>query len=153
MDKIAKIMVPVDGSSYSLTAFERALDIAKMNNAEILIVHAVAEPRTGAIVEYGTIYGGMAIVHQYVESAIKDAKEWLKPLEEKAKHISLNARTEILWEAGKSPVQLITQYAKKNSVNMIVMGTRGRGGFKRLLLGSVASGVVSHAPCSVLVVR
>ena len=153
MNNVAKILVPVDGSSYSLNAFERALDLAKTNTAQILIVHAVVEPRTGAIAEYGTLYGGMAIVHQYVQASMKEAAEWLKPLEEKAKQFGLNVKTEILWQVGKSPVQLITEYAKKNSVDMIVMGTRGRGGFKRLLLGTVASGVVSHAPCSVLVVR
>lgn len=52
-----------------------------------------------------------------------------------------------------SPVKAITDYAEKNSADLIVIGTRGLGGFKRLLLGSVASDVVRYAPCPVLVVR
>lgn len=54
---------------------------------------------------------------------------------------------------GESTVEQITDYADREKIDLIVIGTRGLGGFKRLLLGSVSSGVVSHAPCSVLVVR
>jgi len=108
---------------------------------------------TGSLVEYGTRYGSMAIVRKYYRWAEKEAIEWLKPLENRARQQEVNAKSEILWELGKSPVDLITEYAKKHSVDLIVMGTRGRGGFKRLLLGSVASGVVTNAKCSVLVVR
>ena len=47
----------------------------------------------------------------------------------------------------------IVNYAESKNVDLIVMGTKGRTGIKRFLLGSVASGVVAHAKCSVLVVR
>ena len=52
-----------------------------------------------------------------------------------------------------TPEEVILNYAKEKGVDLIVMGTRGLGGFKKLLLGSVSNGVVSHAPCSVLIVR
>jgi nucleotide-binding universal stress UspA family protein len=52
-----------------------------------------------------------------------------------------------------SAAEGITDYAEKNGVDLIVVGTRGMEGVKRLVFGSVASGVVSHAKCSVLVVR
>jgi len=148
-----KILTAVDGSVHSLNAFERALELAKDLDAELFMVHVIPDTRTGGLVEYGTRYGSMAIVQAYYRSAEKEALEWLKPLESRAKQQQVKAKSEILWELGKSPVELITAYAKKNSIDLIVMGTRGRGGFKRLLLGSVASGVVSHAPCSVMVVR
>lgn len=154
-NKIAtkRIIAAVDGSVHSLNAFERAMELAKGQKAKLMIVHVIPDTRTGALVEFGTKYGSMAIVRAYLNAAEKEALEWLKPLETKAKQNGVNAETEILWEMGKSPIQLITEYAKKNAVDMIVMGTRGMGGFKRLLLGSVAGGVVAHAPCSVMVVR
>lgn len=147
------IIAAVDGSVHSLNAFEHALEIAKAQGAKLFIVHVVPDTMTGSLVEYGTRFGSMAIVQKYYRSAEKEAIEWLKPLENRARQQEVNAKSEILWELSKSPVDLITEYAKKHSVDLIVMGTRGRGGFKRLLLGSVASGVVTNAKCSVLVVR
>ena len=47
----------------------------------------------------------------------------------------------------------IVQYAERENIDLIVVGTRGRSGFKRLLLGSTASGIVTHAHCPVMVVR
>ena len=52
-----------------------------------------------------------------------------------------------------SVVQAITDYASEWKVDLIVLGTRGLSGFRKLLLGSVSNGVLSHASCSVLVVR
>lgn len=149
----AKVMAAVDGSANSLKAFERAVSLAKALGAQLAIVHAISEPRTGSLVEHGTRYGSMAVVHAYVKGAEKHAVSWLKPLEEKAQLHGLETKTEILWEVGKSPAHLMTEYAKSNSEDLIIIGTRGLGGFKRLLLGSVASGVVRDAPCSVMVVR
>ena len=117
------------------------------------MVHAIPDPPTGILAEYGTKHGGMAIVKDYVESGTKFAREVVGPLEKKAAQASVRIKSEVLWEAGKSAVQLITEFAEKNDVDLIVIGTRGLGGFKRLLLGSVASGVMSHASCSVIVVR
>jgi len=148
-----KILVAVDGSVHSLNAFEHALEIAKSQDAELLILHVIPDTMTGSLVEYGAKYGSLAVVQAYYHAAEKEAIEWLKPLETIARKQQVKAKSEILWELGKSPVALITGYAKKNSVDLIVMGTRGRGALKRLLLGSVASGVVNHAPCSVMVVR
>ena len=52
-----------------------------------------------------------------------------------------------------STVYAITNYAEQRRIDLIVVGSRGLGGFKRMLLGSVSSGVLNHASCSVLVVR
>jgi len=52
-----------------------------------------------------------------------------------------------------SVVQTITDYAVVEKIDLIIMGTRGMGGFKKMLLGSVSNGVVTHAHCPVLVVR
>jgi nucleotide-binding universal stress UspA family protein len=52
-----------------------------------------------------------------------------------------------------SAADAIISYAEKNNIDLIIMGTKGRTGLKKFLLGSVASGVISHAKCPVLVVR
>jgi nucleotide-binding universal stress UspA family protein len=54
---------------------------------------------------------------------------------------------------GSSIVKAITDYAANQQVDLIVVGRKGTGGFKRLLLGSVSNGVVNHAASTVLVVR
>ncbi len=69
-----------------------------------------------------------------------------------AEDAGLKVRGEIV-ENAQSAVQAITEYASNSKIDLIVMGTRGLTGFRKLLLGSVSNGVVSHAPCSVLVVR
>jgi nucleotide-binding universal stress UspA family protein len=151
--RIRKVLVAVDGSQHSHKAFDRALGIAKSAGTKLVILYAIPDTLTGGFVEYGTKHGGMAIVNAYHTAAERQALRWMRPLETKAKNVGLDAKMEIIWELGKSPVQLITRYADANSIDLIVMGSRGIGGLKRLLLGSVADGVIRHANCSVMVVR
>ena len=61
-------------------------------------------------------------------------------------------KTEVV-ERPTSTVPAIVDYAERNKVDLIVVGTRGRSGFTKLLLGSVASGVVTYASCPVMVVK
>jgi nucleotide-binding universal stress UspA family protein len=150
---IGKILAAVDGSKPSEIAFQRALELAMAEHSELHIVYAIPETRIGGLAEYGTKYGSMAIVHSYYEVLKKGAQQWLGQLEQAAKAEGVCAKSETLWELGKPPAQLITEYAKNNDIELIVMGSRGLGGFKRLLLGSIASAVVAHAHCSVMVVR
>src|SRR5438876_7535776 len=72
--------------------------------------------------------------------------------ESKAKKQGIHVKTEIP-EAVSSVVETIINHATKENVDLIIVGTRGLGGFKKMLLGSVSSGIVSHAHCPVLVVR
>ncbi len=69
-----------------------------------------------------------------------------------AKNVGTNVKTE-LPEGVSSVVETIINHAAKEHVDLIIVGTRGLGGFKKMLIGSVSSGVISHANCPVLVVR
>ena len=64
----------------------------------------------------------------------------------------LNVQTEVLLDIG-SVTKGIVEYAEKNNANLIVLGTRGISGIKRMLLGSTASGVVTYSHCPVIVVK
>jgi nucleotide-binding universal stress UspA family protein len=143
---LKQILVPLDGSDLSFQAAKYAIEIARMVKAEIIFTHVVANP---PYIEYKG--AGLVLVH-YVEEAKRQAEMWYVKAGDMASKYGVRFSTETLLDV-VSVADAIASYADRKKVDMIVMGTKGRTGFKRFLLGSVASGVVSHAKCSVLVVR
>jgi nucleotide-binding universal stress UspA family protein len=143
------ILVPVDGSEWSFRAAKYAIKIAKMSNAQIVCVHAVVSLPTSA---YANVHAGV-LVPRYIEDAKKEAQKWFYEIDAIAKKADVaRLSTEIILDVFSVADALIT-YAERNNVDLIVIGTKGRTGLKKFVLGSVASGVVSHAKCPVLVVR
>jgi nucleotide-binding universal stress UspA family protein len=154
--EVRKILVAVDGSDAANKALGHAIDFSRLKGAELLIIYAigdvVTEPMSVAFL--GTGQGKVSISKSFYEEARAAAEGWIQLLVEKSRLAGVERTSgEVLFKQGKSVVELITRYAKDNEIDLIVMGTTGRGTFKRLLLGSVASGVLNHAQCSVLVVR
>ncbi len=143
---IKHILVAIDGSENSMRAVKVSSDIAKSNNAELIILHVVTIP--------SSVYSENAPVplDRIEEEARSEGEKFVKAAAALAEEKGLKVRTAIT-ERMDSPVRGITDYSNENRIDLIVVGTRGLGGFKRLLLGSVASGVVQYAHCSVLVVR
>lgn len=143
---LKRILVPLDGSDPSFQAARYAINIAKMVNAEIIFMHAVVNP---PYVEY--MSAGLATA-SYIEEAKRQANTWYADLSEKATQKGVKVSSETIVDIA-SVADSILNYAESKKVDLIVIGTHGRTGVKRFLLGSVASGVVAHAKCSVLVVR
>ena len=81
-----------------------------------------------------------------------EAKQWFDKLIQIAKENDLQLKTEII-DSQMSIEAAIVEYAESHGVDLIIIGTRGRSGFKKMLLGSVASGVVTYATCPVMVVK
>jgi nucleotide-binding universal stress UspA family protein len=143
------ILVPVDGSEWSFRAAKYAVKIAKMSNAQIVCVHAVVSLPTSA---YTNVHAGV-LVPRYIEEAKKEAQKWFDEIDAIAKKAGVvRLSTEFILDVFSVADALIT-YAERNNIDLIVIGTKGRTGLKKFVLGSVASGVVSHAKCPVLVVR
>jgi nucleotide-binding universal stress UspA family protein len=143
---LKRILVPLDGSDSSFQAANYAVKLAKMAKAEIIFMHAVVNP---PYVEYKT--AGLVIMH-YIDEAKKHAEMWYSNTGDMASKEGVKFSAETILDVA-SPADSIVNYAESKKVDLIVMGTHGRTGIKRFLLGSVASGVVAHAKCSVLVVR
>ena len=139
------VLAAVDGSEASLMAVGMAAHLAKPMGAKLTILHVIFVPAAA----YSS---GSTAVTEMEKKARKSAEDYLSVAKETAEDYGVSARPRIV-EDLQSPVRGITDYASGNQVDLIVMGTRGLGGFKRLLLGSVAGGVVNYAHCSVLVVR
>ena len=135
-----KILVPVDGSAYSLKAVEAACDLAqsKAPSSLILVAVAVEIPELG---EGRYIYDKMKA---QAEVALARAKEAAQ---------KCGIKPEALLASGYSPAEEIVRVARDEKADLIVIGSRGLAGKTSSFLGSTASKVVTYSPCSVLVVK
>lgn len=154
--KVRKVLAAVDGSEVANRALEHAIDLARLKKSELLIIYVISDVTAGSMsfAAVGTAYGRISIPRSFYKEERAAADGWVQQLVEKARLAGVErARGEVLHKPSRSTVEWIIRYARDNEVDLIVMGTTGRGAFRRLLLGSVANGVLNHAPCSVLVVR
>ena len=146
MKKIRRIMHPTDFSGAPSAAFRRAVDMAKANAAELLLVHVIT-----SVVPIMTDGYVSPRVYEDLEAAARaDGQKQLDKLVRKARQVG--ARVKGLLLEGV-PHERIAQAARSKKADMVVMGTHGRTGFAKLVLGSVASRVLTVAPCPVLTVR
>jgi nucleotide-binding universal stress UspA family protein len=143
MEKIKKILIPTDGSDCSVRAADVGISLAKLLGAEIIVIYAID-----------------IIILEELSKSI-GSKDFEKELKEKGeRYLNYVAelgtkeglKTEAILTKGE-PHDQIVHSAKTLGVDMIVMGTYGRRGTKRILIGSVTERVIEYAPCPVLVVK
>ena len=84
-----------------------------------------------------------------LQSAYMEAQKWFDDIKEK---LGVKFITEVII-AKESIVKEIIEYSEREKIDLIIIGTRGRSGLKKLLLGSTASGVVTYANCPVMVIK
>jgi nucleotide-binding universal stress UspA family protein len=146
MSRIRRVLHPTDFSPASTPAFKRAVEMAKANRAELLVVHVM-----GPVVPImGDGYVSPQVYEDLEAAARSAAQKQLRKLIEKAKHAG--ARVKGLLLDGMAH-ERIAQAARARKADLVVIGTHGRTGFAKLFLGSVASRVLAVSPCPVLTVR
>ena len=138
-----KIMVAVDGSKQSEQAFLEALDLAKDNEAELFIVSIINKVEL--------THSAYAFSKIYAEEKQKIEVEMLTKIHD-AKEYGINDIHAIV-ETGDPRNLIGTVFPQQEAIDLIVMGATGKGAIQQALVGSTASYVVTHAPCSVLVVK
>lgn len=146
MAKMQRILHPSDFSPASGPALKQAIEVAKESGAELLIAHVLTP--VAPIVGEG--YISPRTYEEIEQSARAHGQKQLGTLLDRAKKAGVKA-VGLLLEG--VPHDQIARAARSKKVDLIVMGTHGRGGFAKLLLGSVAERVVATAPCPVLTVR
>jgi nucleotide-binding universal stress UspA family protein len=153
--KFSKILITVDGSEQSMDAADYAIVMAKKedNNAQLIALHVLFS-QTGYA--YSTNMFGLVTpssINELLEDAKNEAQQWFDKIKEKLyENRDIQLKTEVV-VSPTSVVGAIVDYAERENVDLIVIGSRGRSGFKKMLLGSTASGVVTYATCPVLVVK
>jgi nucleotide-binding universal stress UspA family protein len=149
----SKILVAIDGSQPSIDAADYAIEMAKKNNNSQLIALTVLDTSTPRRLSSSFITAPTYGLKE-LEEERKRAQKWLESISNKVQEIEKNIqyKAEII-EGSISVEGTIVDYAENENIDLIVIGTRGRSGFKRMLLGSVASKVVTYATCPVLVIK
>jgi len=147
--EIKNILVPIDGSEYSLHAAQYATRIARNEEVQLFCIHVVT-PR----IPYGYASPAASITKsRYYDDLKNKVESWFDNVRIMAKDDGIfDIKTEIFIDV-KSIIESIIEYATQKNIDLIVIGSRGRTGLKRFFMGSVANGVVQHAHCSVLLVR
>jgi len=133
----ARILIAIDFSENSNRALSTGIELAQIFHSELLILNVVQ------IDKYGYQHGRYTEkkAHELVDQSVFMARDEGLPVKGIVRRVSA------------SVVETIIDCASEEKVDLIVLGTRGQGGFRKLLVGSVSSGVVTHADCNVLVIR
>jgi nucleotide-binding universal stress UspA family protein len=147
-----RILVCLDGSQSSVKAADHAIEMAKKHGAQLIALNVVVS-QLGYAYSSGTLgFATPSAINDILDKSKQEAKKWFDDIEKKSAAQGVSLKTEMV-ASPTSVVPAIVDYAEKNKVDLIVMGTKGRSGFTKLLLGSVASGVVTYASCPVMVVK
>jgi len=145
MTTFQRILCPVDFSDFSSKAYEYALSLAKHYEAHLSLLHVV-QPLA---VAYPYYYMPAQMTHLYSE-LVDEARRQLHELAEK--HALDAVQPEFVVEEGFI-ADAIIGYAASQKIDLIVMGTHGRRGLDRLVIGSITERVIRNAPQPVLAVR
>jgi len=142
-----KIVVGVDDSPCSTAALEYVRSQAWPAGSRVIVVSA-AVPQVAV---YAEVYAPASSVYQQVlEDQLKMHEEVVARAELSLRDTGLQTKAHVVQG---DPREALIDIAKRENADLIVLGSHGRTGLAKLLVGSVASHVVTHAPCSVLVVR
>jgi len=142
MIELKKILLPSDFSEPSLIATRYGLELARQFGSTLHLMHAIEVPMA-----YSSVFGGYAPDHEQIEQFVQtELDNWIS--DEDADGLTIERH----WTHGRAFVTIL-RYAKEHDIDLIVMGTHGRGFTAHLLMGSVAEKVVRKAPCPVLTIR
>jgi len=148
MDGVAvkNILAPIDRSKYREKIIAYAISLGKAWDADITAIHVI-DPGRG-------VPGGRVKEKELEreEMAIRPAEELLNEVDLQAKKESISIKKEVI-EESDSVGKAIIDYATKNNMDVIVIGTMGMSVVEEIFLGSVANDVIHHAHCPVFAIR
>ena len=143
-----RILVPVDGSRTAERGLDTAIRMARTRGATLCLLHIVDES-----VIMQNIEAGAAAMEGLLESLRDAGRKIVARADARVRRAGLGSKTLLLENITRSVSDVIIEQARKLRADVIVMGTHGRRGIARVVMGSAAEGVVRTAPVPVLLVR
>jgi nucleotide-binding universal stress UspA family protein len=149
--EIFKIVVPIYGSRNSMEAADYALKMAQKYGSQVAFVHVVnIDQNLQLLGIYRLSYPDP--IKKKVEEARAEAQKWFTEIIRNAEQRRVSIKTDVI-DSPMSVIAALVNYAEQEKADLIVIATRGRSGISKMLLGSVALGVVTYGTCPVLVVK
>ena len=145
MKPFHRILFATDFTEASEPALAEAIEMAKSEGTELLVAHVYQLPNAAQATSVAS-----GVYEEWTQNLRNRVEEKLAPLVERARAEGVNAEALVL---NGTPYEAITEAAALNGADLVIMGTHGRKGVSRFFLGSVASRVISSAPCPVLTVH
>lgn len=139
------ILVPYDGSTHSNRAFSKAVEMAKQHDSNLKVVSCLD------VANLGGWYIDRRINKDIMKKAKNLTEKLFSKLDTAAKKKFMSVDFKII--ESNNTVKSLISFAKSKNVDLIIMGSSGRSGFDKVLLGSVSNGVVLKAKCPVLIIK
>lgn len=139
------ILVSYDGSVYALRAFNKAIELAKQHNSNLKVVACLD------VANLGGWYIDKRINKDIMKKAKSLTEDLFSKLNNTAKKNSIGVDFKII--ESNNTVNALVSFTKSKHIDLVIMGSSGRGGFDKVLLGSVSNGVMQKAKCPVLIVK
>ena len=158
MKKIKKLLIALDQSEQPEIIVNYGMDIAERYDSDITLLHILPseiryEVDTGSSeteIDTGILPSPPSA--KLAEAAYLQAYRWLESIAQSSQKKNISTEIKVLIATDSVPVEILN-YADKNKIDLIIVGTKRKTGPERVLLSSVASYVITHAQCPILVVR
>ncbi|MGX7150034.1 universal stress protein [Enterococcus ureasiticus] len=139
------ILVGVDGSDQGNLAYQQAIEVAKRNNGRVIVAHVI-ENKVYMMMGYSSLNDGL------LDQETESAKEILEDCKAYAKSADFT-QVETVITYGVAKEVMCKELPEKYDVDLIMVGQSGLNAVERLMMGSVSSYIIRHAPCDVLIVH
>ena len=143
-----RILVGLDGSESSFEAADNAISLAKHYGSELIAIHVI--PSNSVMGQSSGMF--VVVTAAFLKKVTEEAEKWFAVIKKNTVQLDISLKTQII-STGESPIKEIVEFANHKEVDLIVVGTRGRSGIKKMLLGSTASGIVTYAHCTVFIIK
>ncbi|MDC8453742.1 MAG: universal stress protein, partial [Candidatus Nitrosotalea sp.] len=144
--KFSKILVAIDGSEMSMKAAEYGVAMAKKDTANLVIISVIYTPASTFT------YTKQEWFDEFLKKSKDESAKWFDKVKKNAAQNGVQVKVETVEELYSIPAAIV-KYAENENADLIIMGSTGKTGFKRLLLGSVANDVVIHSPIPVMIIK
>jgi nucleotide-binding universal stress UspA family protein len=145
----SNILVGIDGSEHSFKAADYSLSLAKSFGSKLTAVTVSYVPASENLSHVDVLRQSLI---EDKSDRTKDAEIWFENFVRNANSNNVQLRTELL-NSTRPVAYVILEYAEEKEMDLIVVGTKGRSGLRKLLLGSIASTIMTYSHCPVLVIK